>query len=105
MKCYRVVVSIDAKEDLKRYIRYLRQVKLSPQAAKNVLEDFKATRKSLSICAGSIAQPISEKLRERGLRRLNFQKHNYFLLYKLEGELAIITNIFHGLEDFENKLR
>ena len=38
-------------------------------------------------------------------RRINFLHHNYFLLYQLEGETAYVTNIFHGLEDADNKLR
>ena len=105
MKTYRVVVSIDAKASLKKYIRYLREVKLSSQAARNVLDDFKAMRTILSQVAGSLPIPESEKLKARSLKRINFQKHNYFMLYKVDGEMAIITNIFHGLEDFEGKLR
>mgnify|MGYP002870099113 CR=1 FL=1 len=105
MKAYKVVISIDAKTSLKKYIRYLREVKLSPQAARNVLDDFTATRIMLSQVAGSLQEPESEKLKARSLKRINFQKHNYFMLYKVEGEMAIITNIFHGLEDYEGKLR
>ena len=105
MKTYRVVVSIDAKASLKKYIRYLREVKLSPQAARNVLDDFTATRIILSQVAGSLQDPESEKLKARSLKRINFQKHNYFMLYKVEEEMVIITNIFHGLEDYEGKLR
>ena len=105
MKIYRVVISIDAKASLKKYIRYLRDVKLSPQAARNVLDDFTATRIALSQAAGSLQEPENEKLKARFLKRINFQKHNYFMLYKVEGETAIITNIFHGLEDYEGKLR
>ena len=41
----------------------------------------------------------------RRLRRINFLHHNYFLLYQLEGDTAYVTNIFHGLEDVDNKLR
>lgn len=45
--------------------------KKSPQAVKNVLEDFRATKKSLSDTADSIVTPDSAKLTERNLKRLN----------------------------------
>ena len=57
MKTYRVVVSADAKEDLRRYIRYLKEVKHSGHAAKNVMDDFHETRKTLSDVADSLAWP------------------------------------------------
>lgn len=105
MKTYKVVITPDAEEDLKRYLRYLKNVKLNPYAAKSVAEDYIATKKQLSAVAGSIGKPDSEKLCERGLKRINFLKHDYFILYKLKDDKAIITNIFHALEDHENKLK
>lgn len=46
MKRYHVVVSVNAKEDLRRYLRYLKDVKHNGQAARNVMDDFHATRKN-----------------------------------------------------------
>lgn len=80
MKTYKVVVTPDAEEDLKRYLRYLKNVKLNPYAAKSVAEDYIATKKQLSAVAGSIRKPDSEKLCERDLKRFNFLKHDYFML-------------------------
>ena len=105
MITYRVVVSADAKADLKRYIAYLQKKKRNPQAAGNVLDDFRQTRITLAHSAGAIGLPESEELQKRGLKRMNFLRHDYFLLYKVDGNLAIVTNIFHALEDFENKLK
>ena len=51
---YKVVVTADAEEDLNQYIRYLLMVKKSDQAAKNVLDDFEATIRSLKSVAGSL---------------------------------------------------
>lgn len=51
---YNVVVTIDAEEDLNRYIRYLLLDKKNEQAAGNVLNDFEATIDSLKIVAGSL---------------------------------------------------
>lgn len=101
---YKVVVIANAKADLRRYIAYLVNVKKSNQAAKNVLDDFRETRKSLETIAGSLKLCDNEKLAQRGLHRINFHRHNYFMLYYLEGKTAFVTNIFHESEDYENKL-
>ena len=101
---YKVTVTDDVKKDLKRYRDYLVNVKKSPQSAKNVVLDFRETRKVLQSTAGSIKDPDSVALRTRRLKRINFLKHNYFLLFRIEGTTVFVTNMFHGLEDYENKL-
>ena len=50
---YKIVVTAEAEEDLNQYIRYLLMVKKSDQAAKNVLDDFEATVRSIKSVAGS----------------------------------------------------
>ena len=107
MKKYKIIVTPDAKEDLRAYLSYLRIQKKNPQAAKNVLEDFRATKENLSSIADSLADPESEKLKEKGLKRLNFVKgHRYFVLFKIETDGKVyITDVFHMLENFESKLR
>lgn len=105
MKKYHVVINDDAKEDLTKYRDYLLKQKCSQQAARNLVLDFRETRKTLELVAGSIHEPESEALRKRGLKRINLLKHDYFLLYKIEGSKAYVTNMFHSLEDYERKLR
>ena len=53
MKHYKVIVTPEADKELKEYIAYLRNVKKNPQAVRNVLNDFKDTKTSLSSVAGS----------------------------------------------------
>ncbi|MCR4749322.1 MAG: type II toxin-antitoxin system RelE/ParE family toxin [Lachnospiraceae bacterium] len=106
MKTYRVIVTPDAEADLKKYLAYLRDVKKNPQAVKSVLEDFKDTKNELKSVAQSLPGPDSEKLKARGLKRINFKKHNYFLLYYIDPiDTVYITDVFHGLESFEDKLK
>ena len=106
MKKFRVIVTPDAESELRGYLTYLRRVKKNPQAVKNVLKDFTETKKALSSVAKSLPDPESEKLRERGLKRINFERHNYFLLYYIdENDVVFVTDVFHGLENFEEKLR
>ncbi len=105
MKTYHVKVSPEAKADLKRYRDYLLYRKKNSQAAKNVVQDFYATASQLRTIAGSIRKPDSEILRIRKLKRINFLKLDYFLLYRIDEDVVSITNMFHSLEDYESKLK
>lgn len=105
MKNYKVVIVTDAKEDLRRILDYLRNIKQSKQAASNVMSDFRETIKTLSIAADSLKLSDNSKLTERGLKRINFKRHNYFMIYYTEENTVFVTNIFHSLEDYENKIK
>ena len=106
MKQYKVIITPDAEDDFEKYLEYLLNIKKNPQAYINLLQDFEDTKNSLSNIAGSISEPKSERLRERYLKRMNFLHHNYFLLFYFgDDEIVYITNVFHGLEAFEDKLR
>ena len=104
MTSYKVKITPDAKADLKRYRDYLLYRKKSPQAARSVVQDFYDTASKLKDIAGSLAEPESPALKERKLKRINFIKHDYFLLYRIEGTMVFVTDMFHSLEDFERKL-
>ena len=101
---YKVVVTIDAKEDLDRLINYLLFEKESRQAAQNVLNDFEATKEILTYAAGSLQLCNNPRLTQLGYRRINFLKHQYFMLYRIVDDVVFIDNIFHDLQDYENKL-
>ena len=101
---YKVIVSRNAIADLAKYINYLLVEKQSRQAAVNTLNDYEETLKELEVVAGSLKILENPKLSERGLRRINFRRHNYFILYFIEDDTAVVTNVFHSSEDFENKM-
>ncbi len=101
---YKVFVTSEAEEDLNRYVQYLLFEKKNKQAAKNVLDDFEETAEKLSQVAGSLKLCDNNKLKNLGYRRINFRRHRYFLLYRIEGDTAIIDAIFHELQDYENKM-
>lgn len=102
---YKVVITVDAQEDFDRHLRYLIEELVNYQAAGNLLDDLEATKNSLSRVAGSLKLCDNPKLQEKGYRRINYLHHDYFMLYRIEGELAIVDNIFHFLEDYENKMQ
>ncbi len=101
---YKVVIAPSAKKDIKRYIGYLADVKKSKQAAQALFDDYRKTKKRLADVAGMIKESDNEKIRARDLKRLNFDKHNYFLLFRVKEDTVEIVAIFHSLEDYENKL-
>ncbi len=101
---YDVFVTPDAKEDLEGFIYYLLVEKKSRQAAKNVLDDFEATKRSLATVASSIKLCDNPRLKDLGYRRINFLSHRYFMLFRIEGNQVIIDSIFHELQDYERKM-
>ena len=101
---YRIVVTKDAEEDLERFIKYLLFEKENIQAAQNVLNDYDATIESLKHVAGSLKLCDNPKLRQMEYRRINFLNHRYFMMYRIVDNVVFVDNIFHELQDYENKM-
>ena len=94
---YNVVITSDAEKDLDSFIHYLLFEKKNEQAASSVLDDFEKTKQILSVVAGSLNYCANSQLKRLGYKRLNFQHHRYFMLFRLVNNLAIVDNIFHEL--------
>ena len=101
---YKVVVTRDAEEDLERFINYLIIEKESMQAAENVLNDYDATIESLKHVAGSLKLCDNPRLRQLEYRCINFLNHRYFMIYRIVDDVVFVDNIFHELQDYENKM-
>lgn len=101
---YKVVITIDAENDLDQFINYLIYEKKSLQSANNLLDDFDSIIESLTYIAGSLKLCDNPRLRKLGYRRINFLKHRYFMLYRIVDNLVIVDNIFHELQDYENRI-
>lgn len=101
---YKVVVTRDAEEDLEHFIKYLIIEKGNIQAAENVLNDYDATIESLKYVAGSLKLCDNPRLRQLEYRRVNFLNHRYFMLYRIVDNVVFVDNIFHELQDYENKM-
>ena len=91
---YEVVLTKDAENDLDNFIQYLLFEKHSKQAAANVLQDFENTKRSLEKIASSLKLCDNLRLRKLGYRRINFERHRYFMLYRIEEDIVFIDNIF-----------
>ena len=102
---YNIVITADAEADLDGFIQYLLFEKKNEQAAKNVLDDFEATKEYLKNVAGSLSLCENQRLRALGYHRINFLRHRYFMLYRIEENTVFIDDIFHELQDYENKMK
>lgn len=101
---YKVIVSKSAEDDLDSFLEYIIFAKQNPDAAESVLEDYYETVCRLATIAGSLPEPESEILKEKGLKRINFRKHNYFALYHIDGQTVFVDKIYHDLQDVESIL-
>ena len=101
---YKVVVTAEAEEDLNQFIRYLLFVKKNTQAAKNVLNDFEETVEKLKHAAGCLKLCDNPRLKSLKYYRINFLRHRYFMLYRIENDIVFVDSIFHELQDYENKM-
>lgn len=54
--------------------------------------------------AASLRDCTNSKLKEQGYKRIRFISHRYFMLYRIEGDMVIVDNVFHRLQDYENHL-
>ena len=101
---YSIVMTSDAEDDFDGFVQYLLFVKKSEQAAINLINDLEETKESLINVAESLKLCENPQLAAQGYRRINFLSHDYFMLYRVEGNNVVIDNIFHFLQDYENKL-
>ena len=102
MKLYIVTITPEAEQDLERFFAYLERKLLNPQAADAFLEDYEDTVRTLIQTAGSIRIGEHPTLKSRNLRRINFRHHNYFLLFHINGDNAVVDAIGHTLQDIDN---
>lgn len=98
---YKVIITKPAKLHLKKYINYTVKVLKNGQAARAIREDAKMTKQKLSFVADSLALCTDEILAQNGYRRIMFDKHDFFMVYRIEGNNAIVDAMFHSRQDYE----
>lgn len=103
MKKYKVVITDDAKAQLRHHLSYISNFLHNKTAAKAVRDDARETSKEISNVAESLNYCNNPKLAKLGYRKMNFRKHDYVMLYRIEGDTAFVEWIFHQLQDYENK--
>lgn len=101
---YKVIVTEDAELDMDCFVHYLLFEKENEQAASNLIDDFEAAITVLKHSAESLKVCENQHLKKLGYRRINFKSHRYFMLYRVEKDKVYVDNIFHELQDYENRM-
>ncbi len=71
-------------------------------AAKSILNDAQKTRETLATIADSLKLCDHPTLHELGYHAIKLEKHDYAMLYRVEGETAHVDGIYHLMQDYEN---
>lgn len=98
---YKVVITPPAKHQLEMYVAYTISEFKNVQAARAIRDDAAETKKRLSHIAASLALCEDELLAKSGYRRIMFEKHDFFMVYRIDGNTVIVDAMYHELQDYE----
>ena len=102
MKSYTVKITNKAEKMMERYLAHLVYEKQNMQAAIAVSDDYDETVEELETVAGSMRFCDDADLKNREMRKIKLRRHDYILLYKVQGDTAIVEAVYHILQDYEN---
>lgn len=103
-KKYRVVLTVDAEGDMDAFLRYIVHKLKNLEAAVSLLDDFERALSDLERSAGSLKLDGDPKLARLGYRRAHMKRHSYFMLYRIDGDIAVVDRIFHDRQDYRNRI-
>ena len=99
---YRVVVTPRAKEHLRGILSYIRFVLKNPDAARNVKCDANETKRKLTYLAENLKLCEEPELAIQGYRVIFFQKHDYVMFYRVDGDTVYVDGICHERQNYRN---
>lgn len=99
---YKVVITSPAMRQLEGYISYTLSKFKNVQAARAIRDDAERTIDRLAIIAGSLSLCENEVLAKNGYRRILFDKHEFFMVYRIVGDTVIVDAMYHQLQDYES---
>ncbi len=99
---YNVIITASAMKKLEAYIRYTMYVLKNKEASRSIRDDAKETRKVLSYMAS--INPMCEHyiLKQYGYRKQFFLKHDFVMIYRIDGSNAVVEGMYHELQDYES---
>ncbi|MBQ6504600.1 MAG: type II toxin-antitoxin system RelE/ParE family toxin [Flexilinea sp.] len=99
---YKVIITPRARRSLFRYIHYTATKLKNTQAAYSIEADARETKTRLSKIADIITLCEHPILSKFGYRKIHFRKHDFFMIYQIDGHKAIVEEMFHDLQDYES---
>ena len=99
---YKVVITPKAEHQLEMYVSYTLFTFKYKEYAKDILKDAKKTKQRLVKEASNLPLCANEELATYGYRKIMFQKHDFFMIYRIENDTVYVEGMYHTLQDFEN---
>ena len=101
---YNVSLSTLAEEQYDKILSYISNKLKNPQALINVMDDYDATISVLEKAAGGFEFCKSNRLKQMGFHKINFERHRYLFVYRIVGNEVIVEGMYHELQDYENTI-
>ena len=98
MRLYKVVITDAAKQRLKLYLSYIRNVLQNPQAARAVREDAKETKKKLATVADTLKYMDNPQLSM--YKKIYFLRHDYVMIFRIVDNVVFVEWIYHELQNY-----
>ena len=102
---WEVIETDDVQVDLDNFVYYLLVEKCSDQAANALISDYDETIDLLATMAGSLKLLDDPEFAAEGFRKIRLRKHDYYLIYGLEGDKAVVYRMLHDLQDIDKALK
>ena len=105
LRLWSVIATDRVQENLDDYVYYLLMEKQNEQAADSLVKDYEDTVERLKKVAGSLKLIDNPRYGEAGYRKIRFLRHDYYLIYRVEDNTAIIYRMLHDLQDMDKALQ
>ncbi len=99
MDLFNVVFAPRADKQLEEYVTYIQYVLLNEGAARRVYNDALETLGQLAKVASALRYCEHPTLKRHGYRLIHFRRHQYVMLYRVEGKTAYVDAVFHQRQD------
>ena len=80
----------------------MRQPVFNEEAAESVWQDALDTSVQPESSAGSLLPCRHPQLKALGYHPMSFLRHDYVMLYRIEGQVVYVDAIYHQMQDYEN---
>ncbi len=99
---YNVIMTLRAKDHLRKTVHYLTVNLGNKQAAKSLKLSIQETLHFLEFGADSLKVLNDPDLQKYGYKRITIGRTRYFFIYRIEANTVWIDAMFHELQDYEN---
>ena len=99
---YKVIITPPAKRRLDMFVAYVKNEFRNSQAAKNILLDAKESKVKLLTVADIVKKCDNPILAKHGYHKFKFLRHDFVMLYRIDGNKVIVDGMFHELQDYES---